>query len=163
MRDWLQEVRYSARLLAKTPGFTVVAVLSLALGIGANTAVFSVFRSALLAPLPVADPDSLVVAYWSRSDRGDGIWQLMSGGTADPETGRQLNSNYPYSFYRTLRTTVADAANVCAFTFCDKPTFQSVSSRSWPAAWCRVLGVRPLVTNMIIPSPSRWRYRARPC
>ncbi len=48
----MQDVRYSARLLLKSPGFTAVAVLSLALGIGVNTAVLAVARSILLAPLP---------------------------------------------------------------------------------------------------------------
>jgi predicted permease len=56
----LQDVRYSLRLLLKRPGFTFVAVLTLALGIGANTALFTVFAAFALKPLPVADPGSVV-------------------------------------------------------------------------------------------------------
>jgi predicted permease len=117
MRDWLQELRYSARALAKTPGFTLVAVLSLALGIGANTAVFAVVRSMLIAPLPVAEPGRLAVAHWTRANRDDGVWQLNESGFVDPSTGRRFNTNYSSSVFNALRASVADVADVFAFTF----------------------------------------------
>jgi hypothetical protein len=71
MDSFVQDLRYSLRSLAKHPGIVVVAVVSLAVGIGVNTPIFSVLNALLLRPVPVREPDRAVVVYHASPDRPD--------------------------------------------------------------------------------------------
>ncbi|MEM6793627.1 MAG: ABC transporter permease [Acidobacteriota bacterium] len=69
MSDWIQDIRFAFRMLSKSPLITSAALLSLALGIGANTTIFSFFNAVLLRPLSVEDPDGLVAVYTTEEGR----------------------------------------------------------------------------------------------
>jgi predicted permease len=97
-----KNARYGLRVLAKSPGFTLVAVLTLALGIGANAAIFSVVYAALLRPLPYYQPDRLVTLGEGRTQTRDN--EAVSRNSSDPDfvdwkkTTKSFSSLTAYSF-----------------------------------------------------------------
>ena len=97
----LQDARYGLRQLRRTPALTMAVVLSLAIGVGANTAIFSLVDAAILKPLPVHDPDSLVIVEWTNEGFPPGI-NNHNGEYAAISGGRHQGSSVPAYLYRRL-------------------------------------------------------------
>ncbi len=102
LENFFQDLRFALRALAKSPGFTAVALLSLALGIGANTAIFTLLNAVLLRPLPVPQPHQLLLF-------GKGEWAGSTGGL--PNKSWQL---FSYPFYRAFAAQTPSFSGVTA-------------------------------------------------
>ena len=111
----LTDIRHAIRRLVASPSFSLVAVVSLGLGIGANTAVVSVARAALFDTLPVERPQELSFVFWG--PRIDGLGGMYSDGRLDPATGKQTNSNISFPAYQQLKALERPGVSLGAFTF----------------------------------------------
>jgi predicted permease len=98
----IQDVRYSLRTMAASPGFTAMAALSLALGIGANTAIYSFMDAILLRALPVQNPESLVVLNWHSRNHPPVAHSFSGSSFQDPKTG-YTSGNFPYPAFELIR------------------------------------------------------------
>src|SRR4051812_50178757 len=85
MDGFFKDLRFTVRNMGRSPGLAVVIAVSLALGIGANTAIFSLIRAVMLKSLPVQDPDRLVLLHWYGEAWPRGVSQSGSGGPHKPE------------------------------------------------------------------------------
>jgi predicted permease len=133
----LQDLRYAARMLRRDPAFATVAIVSLAIGIGASTAAFSVFNAVMLRPLPVSDPDRLVLLQPQR--RGD----------------RFILFNPIYEELRARQTTLAGmfAANDTPYlkvTFEDETAPAYLHASLVSGSYFAVLGVTPHMGRLLI-------------
>jgi macrolide transport system ATP-binding/permease protein len=100
----LQDVRYGLRTMRKNPLFSAMAILSLALGIGANTAIYSVMDAIMVRALPVKNPDELVTLNWkTRSVRDVGVVQSHSGTKYDGAGRGSVSPDFPWPAYELLR------------------------------------------------------------
>jgi hypothetical protein len=118
LESLLEDVCFGLRMLAKSPGFTALAVLTPALGIGADTAIFSLIDTVLLRSLPVCDPEHVVVFKWTahRSPNTKGISSYM---VCPPTNSGALTP-------RTAPTSDAGGVHGCSFSY---PMFREFSSR----------------------------------
>ena len=141
--DVLQDVKYAARSLSKTPTFTLVAVLSLALGIGATTTVFSLVDSLLLRPLPVPHPERLVTLEQVSTD-GVRQYNLSYG---DMERFRELTGN---AWSALAATSWADAYDGSGEAAGDWRRAETLRVSLVTGDYFQALGVRPRAGRALI-------------
>jgi putative ABC transport system permease protein len=159
MGTLLQDLRYGIRTLAKNPGFTIVAVFTLALGIGANTAIFSVVDAVLLRPLPYPEPARLFTVYQTLPEN-----PAQNTGVSYPNYVDWTQQNEAFESIAAVR------GNVLALSGQGEPTY--IQAGSVTSNYFDVLRVKPLLGRtlqssddaldanpVVVMSESLWRAR----
>ena len=171
MSGLLHDIRYAIRQLRNSPGFTAVAIITLALGVGANTAIFSLINAIMLRTLPVKDPQSLVLLKWKahripatiaslaydNCTHGEGSWNgqaLISQTPPEPE-----GCSFSFPLYQAIQAKSAVFSSVAAFA--PEPGNLTVNSSGRTSQaralfvsgnFFSVLGAHPALGRLIAPS-----------
>src|SRR5687768_4173418 len=142
MESLIKDIRYGIRSLSKHPGFTSVAVLTLALGIGANTAIFSVVNAVLLRTLPFHEPDRLVM-----------VWEDASFAGFPRNTPAPAN----YADWKTQNQVFEEMATFDqrSFNLTGDGEPEKVEAYGVTANFFGLLGVRPVLGRVILPEEDK--------
>jgi predicted permease len=150
MRHVLQDLRFGLRLLGRSPGFAAAAVLLLGLGIGANTAVFTLVDAVLLRPLPVPAPRELLLLRWSSGPRllPESVHGYLDTGG---ESGEASSTSFSYPAFLALREAGKDVVDAMAFAEADSLSLKHEGSAGIARAqlvsgsFFSTLGLRPAI------------------
>src|SRR5215510_3336331 len=134
--EMFQDLRFGVRMLAKNPGFTTIAIFTLALGIGANTAIFSVVNGVLLRPLPYADADRLVVIKEQRPD----------GRPSQATPANFLDWRAQNTVFSEMAATLTRPVNLTGANEAERITLTTAS-----ASFFQLLGAQPALGRAFLP------------
>src|SRR5438094_3767907 len=162
IQDFVQDLRFGLRMLRKSPGFSVVTIATLALGIGANTAIFSLIDAVLLKTLPVQNPQQLVLLDWASHGWPNDTMHSLSGNMDQDKTGRLTSTSFSYPGYEQIRARNQAFSSVMALAGNEselnvgyngepgRAQGQLVSGTFFPT-----LGVQPVLGRALTPDDDR--------
>src|SRR5260370_10235030 len=142
LEAFTQDLRSSIRLLRKSPSFAALVILILALGIGANTAIFSVVNAVLLSPLPYRQPDRLVMVWMSNASKGYKTFPVSGGDFAEWKAGNSVFEEMAPSW-----------DSLYTLTGAGEPEF--LIGYQFSAEYFRVLGAAPPLGRTFLPEEDR--------
>lgn len=142
MDNLLKDIRYSVRLMVKSPGFTAVALIALALGIGANTAIFTVVNAVLLRPLPYPNPERLLTVYGTNPAQGQPQVPLSVADFLDWRSRNQIFENMA-------------AYGNSLLNYTDGETPEQIPGLAVTADFFNALGVQPEMGRTFLPDEDK--------
>ncbi len=157
----MQDLRFGLRMLRKNPGFTAIAVSTLALGIGANTAIFSIVNAVMLSSLPVRDPNGLMVLQWSANNSHNGGSSSYGDCVRKYGAGRKTGCSLSYPMYQEMQTQSGVFSGVAAFAGPARVVVSGIGRASVSQAelvsgdYFQVLGVKPAAGRVIEPADAK--------
>jgi predicted permease len=155
------DVRYGFRMLRKSPAFTLIAVLTLALGIGATTAIFTLVNAVMLQSLPVSHPEQLVVLRWSAKKQAEHLASSSFGDCAEGRfSGDAFSSgcSLSYPFYQRVREQTKMFAGVIAFAgpinldLAGNGAARMAAGELTSGNYFETLGVKPAIGRLLTPA-----------
>jgi macrolide transport system ATP-binding/permease protein len=155
-----QDIRYALRAMAVNPLFTATAALSLALGIGANTAIYSFMNAILMRSLPVAHPEQLAIVNW-RSPKRPGIVKGINGTTHRYGNGGIESPNFPYSAFNLFRQNRPIFSTLFGYTYAQnfnviaQGEAETIQGGFVSGDYFTGLGVPPAAGRLIAPDNDR--------
>ncbi|HEY6449019.1 MAG TPA: ABC transporter permease [Acidobacteriaceae bacterium] len=163
LETFAQDLRYGLRMLAKSPAFTAIIILTLALGIGANTAIFTLVNAVMLRSFPVRDPQQLVVLKWSARQWPHSTGTSSFGDCAFPqqnETGA-TNCSLSYPLFQVLQNHHGALADAMAFAGTFEMTLSGNGAASMvhgdlvSGSYFPTLGVAPALGRTLLPDDEK--------
>ena len=155
-----QDIRYALRAMAASPLFTATAALSLALGIGANSAIYSFMDAILLRSLPVSHPEQLAIVQW-HSPRRPGVVTSINGSAHRYKKAGTQSPNFPYSAYEMFRSDPGVFSTLFAYTYAQnfnviaRAEAESIPGGFVSGNYFSGLGVPPAVGRLLGPDDDR--------
>ena len=158
-----QDLRYAVRILRNSPGFTTVAVLTVALGVGANTAIFSLIDTLLFKALPVENAQQLVLPNWTSHGLAESVVNSVSCDCGEQvDSGRIASSAFSYPIYRQISershvfsSVAAMAGNESRLNIGYKGQASRADGELVSGSFFSTLGVRPVLGRVLAPDDDR--------
>jgi predicted permease len=159
LESFLQDARYGWRMLRKSPAFTIIAVLTLALGIGANTAIFSLIDAVIFRSMPIADPQSLVVFQWQAKYRPETHrYSTFDDCDDNSDPAHPNGCSLPLPFFKEVQTQSSVFSHLAAFTggqqldLAGNGPARMVSGQFISGDYFETLGIQSHIGRLLAPS-----------